>query len=361
MNIAIVEEQRLGGTCLNRGCIPAKELLQTAEVLRTVRGAAEFGVHSSSPTHRARRDAGAQAGGRRPARRRPRDAAEGAQGHDRRRARARSTPDGRTIRVSDGTDDPRPQRARSRPARRRARSRSPASSSTARACCRRTTCCSSTEVPARVAVIGGGAIGCEFASFLVDVGAEVTILEALPQMLAGVDQQVAQTVVRAFTKRGIKIADRRAGRSASTGIRRMRVRFEGKNGEETLLGRQGGRERRPAAALRGHRARRRGRQGRRARLRRRSTGTCARASTACTRSATSSPRRSSRTSRSRRRSSRSRRCSARSRCRSTTTRCRGASTAIPRSRSAGSPRRRRPSAATTSRRRCTAGWATAAR
>ena len=30
MRIAIVEELRLGGTCLNRGCIPAKELLQTA-------------------------------------------------------------------------------------------------------------------------------------------------------------------------------------------------------------------------------------------------------------------------------------------------------------------------------------------
>ena len=45
MNIAIVEERRVGGTCLHRGCIPAKELLQTAEVLRTVKGAAEFGVH----------------------------------------------------------------------------------------------------------------------------------------------------------------------------------------------------------------------------------------------------------------------------------------------------------------------------
>ena len=50
MSIAIVEEQRLGGTCLNCGCIPAKELLQTAEVLRTVKGAAEFGVHASAPT-----------------------------------------------------------------------------------------------------------------------------------------------------------------------------------------------------------------------------------------------------------------------------------------------------------------------
>ena len=55
MNIAMVEEQRVGGTCLHRGCIPAKELLQTAEVLRTVRGAAEFGVHASAPDARPRR------------------------------------------------------------------------------------------------------------------------------------------------------------------------------------------------------------------------------------------------------------------------------------------------------------------
>src|SRR4051794_25904721 len=44
MRIAMVEEQRVGGTCLHRGCIPAKELLETATVARTVRGAAEFGV-----------------------------------------------------------------------------------------------------------------------------------------------------------------------------------------------------------------------------------------------------------------------------------------------------------------------------
>ena len=50
MSIAMVEEQRVGGTCLHRGCIPAKELLQTAEVLRTVRTAAEFGVVTSDPS-----------------------------------------------------------------------------------------------------------------------------------------------------------------------------------------------------------------------------------------------------------------------------------------------------------------------
>src|SRR6476660_3185696 len=50
MSSAMVEEQRVGGTCLHRGCIPAKELLQTAEVLRTVRGAADFGINTSAPS-----------------------------------------------------------------------------------------------------------------------------------------------------------------------------------------------------------------------------------------------------------------------------------------------------------------------
>src|SRR3954465_4166119 len=50
LNIAMIEEERIGGACLHRGCVPAKELLQTAEVLRTVRGAKEFGVDAGQPT-----------------------------------------------------------------------------------------------------------------------------------------------------------------------------------------------------------------------------------------------------------------------------------------------------------------------
>ena len=61
------------------------------------------------------------------------------------------------------------------------------------------------EVPARTAIIGGGAIGCEFASYLADVGSEVTLLEAMPAILPGVDKQAADQVVRAFKKRGIKV------------------------------------------------------------------------------------------------------------------------------------------------------------
>jgi dihydrolipoamide dehydrogenase len=60
-------------------------------------------------------------------------------------------------------------------------------------------------VPARVAVIGGGAIGCEFASTFADLGAEVTILEGLPKILPGLDADVANVVVRSFGKKKIAI------------------------------------------------------------------------------------------------------------------------------------------------------------
>lgn len=48
--VAFVEKERLGGTCLNRGCIPTKTMIASAEVAHQVRRAAEYGVHSTGPT-----------------------------------------------------------------------------------------------------------------------------------------------------------------------------------------------------------------------------------------------------------------------------------------------------------------------
>src|SRR5579884_1199210 len=50
LSIAVVERDKVGGTCLHRGCIPAKEFLETAAVHRTVAGAKEFGVVASQPS-----------------------------------------------------------------------------------------------------------------------------------------------------------------------------------------------------------------------------------------------------------------------------------------------------------------------
>jgi dihydrolipoamide dehydrogenase len=232
MRIAIVEERRLGGTCLNRGCIPAKELLQTAEVFRTVRGAAEFGVHSSAPTielgeTQVRKQAVVDrlVGGLETLLKGRKVTIVAGTGS--------LSADARSIRVSDGSEV-------------RGRNVLVATGSSPRALSvpgfdfdgvhvlSSDHVLEVGRVPARVAVVGGGAIGCEFASFLVDVGAEVTILEALPQVLGGVDQQVAQTVVRAFTKRGIKVQTGVQIAGLDRAASELTVRFQGKGGEELL-------------------------------------------------------------------------------------------------------------------------------
>jgi dihydrolipoamide dehydrogenase len=61
------------------------------------------------------------------------------------------------------------------------------------------------KIPARIAVIGGGAIGCEFASTFADLGSTVTILEGLPKILPGLDPDVAAFVVKSFKKKNIDI------------------------------------------------------------------------------------------------------------------------------------------------------------
>ncbi len=60
-------------------------------------------------------------------------------------------------------------------------------------------------VPARLGVIGSGVIGLEMGSVWRRLGAQVTVLEALPQFLGALDEQVAKEAHKAFTKQGLKI------------------------------------------------------------------------------------------------------------------------------------------------------------
>lgn len=45
LKVALIEKDRLGGTCLNRGCIPSKLLIHSADIIETVRNAHTFGVN----------------------------------------------------------------------------------------------------------------------------------------------------------------------------------------------------------------------------------------------------------------------------------------------------------------------------
>jgi dihydrolipoamide dehydrogenase len=229
LRIAMVEEQRVGGTCLHRGCVPAKELLQTAEVLRTIKGAAEFGITVGEPsmdlatTHHRKHDVidrltkGLESllKGRKvtvvPGR-----GTLGADGHSVRVEGGEVR--GANIVIATGSAP------RSLPGFEFDGERILSSDHVLEVA----------EVPSRVAVIGGGAIGCEFASFLVDVGSQVTLLEALPHILPGVDQQVAQHVARTFSRRGIALQTGVKVGGADRTDDGVRLHYEGKDGAATV-------------------------------------------------------------------------------------------------------------------------------
>lgn len=204
MNVALVERDRVGGTCLHRGCIPAKELLETAAVWRTVGEAAEFGVNTEPPQldfgvsqdRKQRIVDGLETGVRALLKRRKVTTYEGT---------GWLSAD-RSVMVDGGESGTRTLHgdhvllaAGSVPITLPGFDRDGSLVMTS------DEVLSLDEVPAAVAVIGGGAIGCEFASMLADLGAEVTVLEYAPQIIPGVDADISKTLTRAFAKRGITV------------------------------------------------------------------------------------------------------------------------------------------------------------
>lgn len=62
-----------------------------------------------------------------------------------------------------------------------------------------------TELPKSIVIIGGGVIGCEFASLYANLGVEVTVLEMLPRLLPMEAKDVSAALTRSFEKKGIKV------------------------------------------------------------------------------------------------------------------------------------------------------------
>jgi dihydrolipoamide dehydrogenase len=202
LEVTLVDDERPGGTCLIRGCIPAKQWLHIAEVYSTVAHAAEFGVTASQPeldwqAALARKNQtveglvrglggllksrgvevvtgfGRLAGGGQV----DVETGEGTRNLESEKiilatgSHARTIPgyeiDGTKIVTSDHALDWDAQ-------------------------------------PRRVGIIGGGVIGCEFASFLIDLGTEVHVFEMLDQIVPGTDAETAKMLQRQLQKRGVK-------------------------------------------------------------------------------------------------------------------------------------------------------------
>ncbi|KGM22681.1 dihydrolipoyl dehydrogenase [Stenotrophomonas maltophilia] len=95
-----------------------------------------------------------------------------------------------------------------------------------------------TEVPNRLAVIGAGVIGLELGSVWKRLGAEVTILEALPEFLAVADAEVAKTAAKEFKKQGLDIRlGAKVSKTEITGKGKKKevvVTYTDSEGEKTL-------------------------------------------------------------------------------------------------------------------------------
>lgn len=200
--VALIEKEAIGGTCLNVGCIPTKTLLANAAVLHKIKHAAQFGIETGPVSFQynkmkerkdqviAKLSAGLEGLMRANQITVYRGSAEfesptelKIKGKDNLYLKADK------IIIATGSI---PFDIKAFP-------------------CDHDRILNSTSIlqltkePKSLAIIGGGYIGCEFASLFAELGTKVTILEALPTILAAQGPQISQFMTRSFTSKGIEI------------------------------------------------------------------------------------------------------------------------------------------------------------
>ena len=197
LSVALIEGEKLGGTCLHKGCIPTKALLHSGEIADNTRDASHFGINAQligidmvavnaykdgviaklykglQGLVKSRNITFVEGFGKLVG---PNAVEVNGQRYEGKNiilatgSYPRTLPgleiDGKTIITSEEA-------------------------------------LNMTTIPARVIVLGGGVIGCEFASVWKSFGADVTIIEGLPRLIAAEDEGSSKQLERAFRKRGI--------------------------------------------------------------------------------------------------------------------------------------------------------------
>jgi dihydrolipoamide dehydrogenase len=199
--VCIDREPELGGTCLRIGCIPTKAWVQTAFAIKEAEETfAKLGVHTGAPsldfaTANQWKDGVVK------------QMTQGvaslfkANGVEWVKGTGRFT-DAHTIEIEGGEDITFKHAViatGSYPL------RPPIDGIDSDRCVDSTGLLAQTEVPRRLVVLGGGIIGCEFASILRRFGSEVTIIEMLPQLIPQEDADAAKELAKQFQKRGIAL------------------------------------------------------------------------------------------------------------------------------------------------------------
>ena len=203
LTVALIERDTIGGTCLNRGCIPAKAFLETAAVNRHVAHAADFGINATTTgvdfvVAQKRKQTIVNT------------LVKGLTGLTKSKKVTYILGTGslganRTVTVQLSGGGSQELQGRNVVLAAGSVPRTIPGFSAGGPIMTSDEVLMLDKIPARIAVIGGGAIGCEFASTFADLGSTVTILEGLPKILPGLDPDVAAFVVKSFKKKNIDI------------------------------------------------------------------------------------------------------------------------------------------------------------
>ncbi|MCI1142607.1 dihydrolipoyl dehydrogenase [Sphingomonas sp. WKB10] len=231
MKVAIVERERLGGICLNWGCIPTKALLRTSEVYHYMTHADAYGLKADNVgfdlgkiVDRSRKVAGQlNAGVKGLMKKNKVTVVEGF---------GTLTGKGKlSVKQGDKTVE---LEAKHIMVATGARARDlPFAKADGKRIWTYRHAMVPEVMPTKLLVIGSGAIGVEFASFYNDMGADVTIVEMLDRILPVEDAEVSDFMTKALTKQGIKILTKSGLEKLEPGANGVTAAIKGADGKVT--------------------------------------------------------------------------------------------------------------------------------
>src|SRR2546426_5391500 len=222
LRVALVEREKVGGTCLHIGCIPTKAMLHTAELLEHLKDPRELGLTVDSVAV----DLLAVQ------RRKTRvvdQLHKGVQSLIRKNKIDVFIGEGRFlsaakigVALADGSET-------ELAARHVLIATGSAPRSVPGIVFDHTRIIDSTDalnleaVPRSIAILGAGPVGVEFASLFRAFGSEVTVIELLPTLVPLEDEEIGQTLERAFSRRGIKVLTQATAKAAELGNNRVKI------------------------------------------------------------------------------------------------------------------------------------------
>jgi len=226
MKVAIVEREKLGGICLNWGCIPTKALLRTSEIYHYLTHASAYGLAAEKPgfdlskiVDRSRKVAGQLNAGVKGLMKKNKISVVEGEGKLVGKGKLQvgdKQLEAKHIIIATGA------RARDLPF---AKADGDKIWTYRHAMVPK-------EMPTNLLVIGSGAIGVEFASFYSDMGAKVTIVEMLDRILPVEDEEVSAFMTKALTKQGMTIRTSSGVEKLETGGNGVRATLKGGAVEE---------------------------------------------------------------------------------------------------------------------------------